>query len=501
MAKGIRCGLKYHYYLLSETISLVNFETLVKACQLANEDFNTLILFDEPIGFHIVRATHDMQALWHKLDCLEKAGFEPNRVTEKDGDHLLHILLLCQIEYKDPQFLEKLFTLFPGLQVNIQNKVGLTPLHLAALTRQESFGVTLIKKMEEANSAQLDLKDGQGRTPLMLASTLGCEQLVKALLSRGANAQEKDRRGHTASRYTSASKDLVFELLKSVGLEPERSLHTSYSYIQSGKGLLHIVGISHNGETTPLVLSRKGIHWEALQSILLKNQAVHDPKLQGINRRLPPSISPAKIKGLGPHLKDLLEAKDDKTIYDQIASSRITVQTILQNHLAHKVPQSPPTPQNPSRPTSLPSPVSHHNNPKNTALAYKSFEMLVSALYHETSLDKEILHIKHALQRRNYDLAFLATCRLKNITDKSVSHQRSFIKALLVLDADPYGEDNQGQDALMCAIKAKNKNLVCFLIERSLKPSQAHVDTAQSIGDTHLSTFLGNLIPPACLVQ
>ncbi|KAI1772519.1 ankyrin repeat-containing domain protein [Hypoxylon cercidicola] len=49
--------------------------------------------------------------------------------------------------------------------------------------------------------ANMEVQDESGRTPLMLAAQLGCEELVRSLLAEGANAQTRNNSGWTAINY------------------------------------------------------------------------------------------------------------------------------------------------------------------------------------------------------------------------------------------------------------------------------------------------------------
>jgi ankyrin repeat protein len=84
-----------------------------------------------------------------------------------------------------------------GANVNATDKRGFTPLHMAAARR----GPTLVKMMLGAKDIQVDARATNGRTPLMQAcdriSSLECEEVVKLLLNKGADAAACDHNGET----------------------------------------------------------------------------------------------------------------------------------------------------------------------------------------------------------------------------------------------------------------------------------------------------------------
>jgi ankyrin repeat protein len=63
--------------------------------------------------------------------------------------------------------------------------------------------------------ADVDVRDREGHTPLMLAAIYGCNQTVQALLDGGADAGLKTSTGNTASCYAeNNSHPLASALLK-----------------------------------------------------------------------------------------------------------------------------------------------------------------------------------------------------------------------------------------------------------------------------------------------
>ncbi len=63
--------------------------------------------------------------------------------------------------------------------------------------------------------ANVDARDREGHTPLMLAAIYGCNQTVQALLDGGANPAIKTPAGNTASLYAlNNSHPLASALLK-----------------------------------------------------------------------------------------------------------------------------------------------------------------------------------------------------------------------------------------------------------------------------------------------
>jgi uncharacterized protein len=81
----------------------------------------------------------------------------------------------------------------PGIDVNMKNNNGRTTLIIASRCGRTEIVAMLLEK-----GADLDAKDNNGKTALMEASTSGRTEIVQMLLNKGADLDAKDNMGYTA---------------------------------------------------------------------------------------------------------------------------------------------------------------------------------------------------------------------------------------------------------------------------------------------------------------
>ena len=145
-------------------------------------------------------------------------GFNPNLVDANGNP-----LLVLAIKDKSYGVIEVLLTA-KGMDVDLSNKQGETPLMIASINGDLPLVKTLVQKNKArldhigwtplhyaasrgqlevaqflvANGALVDSKNLGGTTPLMMAVQSGNEYLVKLLLDKGANLQLRNELGLSA---------------------------------------------------------------------------------------------------------------------------------------------------------------------------------------------------------------------------------------------------------------------------------------------------------------
>lgn len=87
-----------------------------------------------------------------------------------------------------------------GAQIDAQDRLGNTPLLLAAARRQDEAAELLVK-----DGADLNAQNHDGMTPLMAAAEHGDLTLVRLLLGHGADPRKHDFTGRSAANWAEES--------------------------------------------------------------------------------------------------------------------------------------------------------------------------------------------------------------------------------------------------------------------------------------------------------
>ncbi|HEB74626.1 MAG TPA: ankyrin repeat domain-containing protein [Candidatus Desulfofervidus auxilii] len=100
-----------------------------------------------------------------------------------------------------------------GANVNLRDRNGMTALMLAVRKGQISVVKLLLEKEADVNTQD----DFMGWTALILASALGYTNIVKLLLENGADVDIKDKNGMTALKYAMKNgHEEIVKLIKTV---------------------------------------------------------------------------------------------------------------------------------------------------------------------------------------------------------------------------------------------------------------------------------------------
>ena len=130
-----------------------------------------------------------MKASWNVAGYLMDHGADVKDIAP-DGGSVLHRIA----HYHAPEMMQKAIS--KGAEVDLQNRWGRTPLHVAARRGCVEVAGVLLK-----HGAKVNAVTREGWTPLHVARKSGHADMVKFLLSRGADPEIKDSSGKTASEY------------------------------------------------------------------------------------------------------------------------------------------------------------------------------------------------------------------------------------------------------------------------------------------------------------
>jgi len=169
-----------------------------------------------------------------------------------------HISLFVAVDKGDLKKVESLLKL--GVNPNIRDKNGKTPLHKAA-----SGGHVAVAKLLLEHGADIHARDNANWTPLHFAASKGHAEVLKLLLKHGADPNIQNKNGETPL-YKAASEghvDVVALLLER-GADPniqnkngETPLHTAASWGRYG-GLENLARLLLEHGADPTVKDRDG---------------------------------------------------------------------------------------------------------------------------------------------------------------------------------------------------------------------------------------------------
>uniref|UniRef100_A0ABD2WSS3 Uncharacterized protein n=1 Tax=Trichogramma kaykai TaxID=54128 RepID=A0ABD2WSS3_9HYME len=131
------------------------------------------------------------------VDVVEKfleLGQNPNLVVPKTGDSSLHLAL----RHKHKRVVELL--LINGANPNLANQVGSTALHIVSQEKLDVDFAEMIFELgnEKYQPVKIDVQEKSGDTPLHLAAREVNNKVAELLLRRGANLNLVNKRGSTS---------------------------------------------------------------------------------------------------------------------------------------------------------------------------------------------------------------------------------------------------------------------------------------------------------------
>jgi len=190
----------------------------------------------ENATFMVAQGTRSKQHGKAVFTYLEDLGLAMDLVNE-DGKNLLHL-----VAYRNNDLEVFHYLMDKGLDVNLQDKEGSTPLINAARANRLDVVQVLAK-----NSENIDTQDAKGRTALAMAVSSNQPEVVQLLLDNGAAVSVSDKKGNTLAYYLGESYNAktpeVFEakwkLLQVTGLDLTVPQH-------DGNTLLHLAAQENN---------------------------------------------------------------------------------------------------------------------------------------------------------------------------------------------------------------------------------------------------------------
>jgi ankyrin repeat protein len=185
------------------------------------------------------------------------------------------------------EVIAKLLLATDGVDVDLKNNDGWTPLQLATRNGHEAVVKLLLEK-----GAELESKDNYGQTPLSYATKNGHEAVVKLLLEKGTELESKDNGGRTPLSWAvvNGHKAVVRLLEKGAKLESKDNYGRtplSYAVVSGHDAVVKLLlekgtelESKDKGGRTPLSYATQNGH-EAVVRLLLEKGAELEFKDKG----------------------------------------------------------------------------------------------------------------------------------------------------------------------------------------------------------------------------
>lgn len=109
-----------------------------------------------------------------------------------------------------------------SINFNIKDKEGKTPLILAVKMNFQKAALQLLEEKANGADVDLDITDNEGNTALHYACALGSVEVVKALLTHQANIHALNKKGQSLIDMTQLNKEEIEQILRAVDIEPSR---------------------------------------------------------------------------------------------------------------------------------------------------------------------------------------------------------------------------------------------------------------------------------------
>ncbi|WP_300721395.1 ankyrin repeat domain-containing protein, partial [uncultured Brachyspira sp.] len=196
-------------------IEMINLLLLQPDVQIYSENLNN------PFVLAIINKSYEII----KLLIPELNTIDIN--TSKKDENIMNILLIWAVKHKNKKIVQLLLKQ-PGIDVNINDNNGYTPLHLAV----DEKNMKMIRLLLSQPGINMNAKDNNGDTPLHLAVVNGRMDIIRELLKLpDIDINAKDNNGDTPLHWAVVKEytDIVQELLKLPDIEINAKDNNGYT--------------------------------------------------------------------------------------------------------------------------------------------------------------------------------------------------------------------------------------------------------------------------------
>ena len=261
----IKAGALYEHLFVNPKLTIEDLITYIS--YLGNWILNAKVS-NLPFLAAFVSGDQRASATLLKIKLSIQRGADPNLTHETHGT-VLHIALANE----SVELALSLINLFEELKCNfdysIRDGEGKTVLMLATLLNQKPVIERLAVLHTQKKDIGVNIQDTIGRTPLMIAAVLWRPKIIKILYDLGADLEICDSNGTNIDGYLNANATTISAILKSIFVEAERSVSAPHNWIYFNDPMSLPMAYDESDEPEKRILiSKKAKHWALIEKVL-----------------------------------------------------------------------------------------------------------------------------------------------------------------------------------------------------------------------------------------
>lgn len=239
---------------------------------------------------------------------------------------ILHFLLANEDFVKFNKTLDYAEKYGQKINYHLRDGEGKTLLLLAA----KVMSYQSVERILKEDSSCLEIPDNEGRTPLHIACALGDCAIVELLIKTGANPNALDKLGNTPAFYAASNLKTVKEILASISIDPERDRFAQFNAIEETTNIGITMGAKDAEAAGYRITAFPAEYCAQSQEVQLLSCLENKQKIQENFAYFEAFFSLAELE----HIQKFMRNFSGKTIAEACVSGHLAVIKMLIHHEA-----------------------------------------------------------------------------------------------------------------------------------------------------------------------